>query len=183
MLRSYVKVAFYPANSLESHSCTFHTSKPLRITSLRKNRGWGGQSAISRCTFGSFSALHEALPSDDMHLGDWIHHPSGRMQQSPRLSAHVAPDTSRHSPLFAFVPVGLPHHFTIAPHQPIRICHPEQSEGSAFRWSLRTISVVPQRTPQLTHLTDFPILLVQMNSRIHRHHHHHGTAPRLMRCA
>jgi hypothetical protein len=41
----------------------------------------------------------------------------------------------------------------------------------------------PRLSLRLTQRASFPILLLQMISRVHRHHHHHGTAPRLMMCA
>jgi hypothetical protein len=66
-----------------------------------------------------------------MHLGDWIHPPSPRMQQSPRFPA----DTSALSPCrlsATFLAASLPRHSAGCTHQPTNISNPERSEGSAF---------------------------------------------------
>jgi hypothetical protein len=167
MLHCHVKVAFHPANSLESHSCTFCSPNSPRITFLRKNRGRGVQPPFLARSQNSLSVLFVASLMDDIRLGDWIHHPSNRMQQSPRFPAFVA--------------AGSPRHAASPEQHPPNACHPERSEGSAF-----FSRIAPKRspaTPRLTQLADFPILLLQMISRVHRHHHHHGTAPRVMMCA
>jgi len=147
MLCFSVKVAFHPANPLESHSCTSRTSNPLRITLLRKNpRGGEGPSnadshfelcALCDLCGESHSNIRQKWPQkwpgkrNDMHLGDWIHPPSPRMQQSPRFPA----DTSALSPCrlsATFLAASLPRHSAGCTHQPTNISNPERSEGCNF---------------------------------------------------
>ena len=65
---------------------------------------------------------------NDRHLGDWIHHPSRRMQQSPRLSAFALAHLPRHHACPAFVAASLPRHSICAAQHPPNIVHPERSE-------------------------------------------------------
>ncbi len=78
-----MNLAANPAKPLESHSCTQRTHNPLRITFLRKNRGRGPFSARHRAACASIPRRLDTKLFDDLHLGDWIHHPSNRMQESP----------------------------------------------------------------------------------------------------
>ena len=178
-----MSLAPHPTTPLESHSCISQRSNSPRITFLRKNHPGGGgvpsagRSAIDQKTDSlSTSVLSAnpvvnlaplaASPIDVVRLGDWIHLPPNKMQQS-----------------------RLPRRSTIhSPHP--NSCHPERSgvlcgsarllrDESAF--CSPSVTAPPLANPQLTRRASFPILLLQMNPRVHRHHHHHGTAPRLMR--
>ena len=123
MLPFSVKVALNPATSLESHSCTFRISNPLRITFLRKNRGRGPQPPSFAQPRSSLSPLIDTSFLDDMRLGDWIHHPSHRLQQSHAASRAERPSTARN------------------------ICHPERSEGSAFLLASITSTLAASQSP------------------------------------
>jgi hypothetical protein len=178
MLCSFVNRAAHPATPLESNSCTSHTSNSPGITSLHKNRG-GGVLPPTNPVAPASPPLNLPL-LDVLCLGDWIHLPSDKMQESRPTQRSTIQSTR-------------PNH-----------CHHERSEvlcaiacllrdvlfgiarllrdESAFLF--RSVASAPSAgIPQLTQRASFPILLLQMNPRIHRHHHHHGTAPRLMRCA
>jgi hypothetical protein len=81
-----------------------------------------------------------------MHLGDWIHPPSSRMQQSPRFPA----DTSALSPCrlsATFIAASLPRHSAGCTHQPTNICNPERSEGSAFLLATIASPLAPSHSP------------------------------------
>src|SRR5580704_3561556 len=151
MLCFSVKVAFHPANPLESHPCTSRASNSPKITLLRKNpRGEGHSNADSHfelcalcdlCGESHFTVRQKRPQKrNDMHLGDWIHPPSSRMQQSPRFPA----DTSALSPCrlsATFIAASLPRHSAGCTHQPKNICNPERREGSA---------VLPRRATSTT---------------------------------
>jgi hypothetical protein len=96
MLCSFVNPAANPAKSLESHSCTLRTHNSPGITLLRKNRGRGYPPATPREDLIPISAPFGTSLFDDLHLADWIHHPSNRMQQSP------APPLSAPRPAMSF---------------------------------------------------------------------------------
>ncbi len=125
MLCSYVNTVANPAKSLESHSCTFHIPNPLRITFLRKNRGRGVRTSPLRprtgLQFGS--RLNHTKFFDGLHLGDWIHDPYPRMQESP-----VPPPTA-------------------IPPERLGECYPERNEGSAFLSGSIIPTLLPSQSP------------------------------------
>jgi len=136
MLDCFVKVAPNPANSLESHSCTFSTLNSRRITFLRKNRGGVPPTANQlHVSAPSANSVVNLLPPvspillaggpilDDKHLRDWIHLPSNRMQESPATARTVRIPTRK------------------------GICHHERSEGSAFRFLKSALLLAPSQSP------------------------------------
>jgi len=208
MLCSFVKLARNPVTALESHPCTRNNSNSLRITSLRKNpQGEGPVFRHSRSELRALcdlcgETLSRSKPDRRFYVpsrvhrqaSDWIHHTSTKMQQSPRESPVAA--TLRRQPLT--VVTTLRRHLSPPRLSPVaatlhrqpfaaRNPHfhptviPKEVRDLLFS-SAASPRLPPLGNPQLTHRASFPILLVQMISRIHRHHHHHGTAPRLMRC-
>ncbi len=80
MLCSFVNRAAHPATPLESNSCTSHTSNSPGITSLHKNRG-GGVLPPTNPVAPASPPLNLPL-LDVLCLGDWIHLPSDKMQES-----------------------------------------------------------------------------------------------------
>src|ERR1700755_3127803 len=107
--------------ALESHPCTFSTHNSPRITSLRRNRGRGPSAPLHQTARASILLRLDTKLFDDLHLGDWIHDPYPRMQESP-----VPP------------PIAIPP-------ECIGECHPERSEESALFGSI-TPTLSPVRS-------------------------------------
>ena len=136
MLPSFVSLAANPVSPLRSHPCILRASNSLIIKSLRKNpRGRGPATLDSHSKLRALCALcDESLfrsVASVLHyprLSDWIHNSSNKMQESPRAPR----------PTF------------------LNNCHPERSEGSAFRF-LSTISPVDtiRRLPYSASANDF----------------------------
>lgn len=157
MLLSFMSLAANPVSPLKSHPCIFRSSNSPRIKSLRKNpRG--------RVSLPANPILNSALSADSV--------------MKPSLGRRPPSEPKSHSSFITALAIGYTppptrcknHHACISHHLNLLFS------------SAASPQLSPLVTPQLTQLADFPILLLQMNSRIHRHHHHHGTAPRLMRC-